>query len=111
MPSTRSQRSTCTTAALGNIDIITNILGYAVVETKDVPNVALVSRHWNDVVNVNPNSSQGIWYNICVVQNPEILRIYDLCAESTTCKNIGGGGYKVLLHREATSSFKPEGLN
>ena len=111
MPCTRSQRSAIIAAALDNNDLLSRILNYALSDTREVPVIALVSRHWNDVVNVNVHTSQSIWYNICVVQNPEILRIYDLCSESKTCVDIAGGGYKRLLYRTSTSSFKPTGAN
>ena len=111
MPCTRSQRSAIIAAALDNNDLLFRILNYALSDTREVPVIALVSRHWNDVVNVNIHTSQSIWYNICAVQNPEILRIYDLCSESKTCVDIAGGGYKRLLYRTATSSFKPSGAN
>ncbi|KAL7518316.1 hypothetical protein ACHAWX_003828 [Stephanocyclus meneghinianus] len=98
-------------SVLGNADLLSYILHYAISHTKEVPAASATAGHWNYVINVNPKTSCSIWRNLCAVQEPDILRIYNLCAESKVCPHIGGGGWKILLRRARTSCFKPSGAN
>eukprot|EP00804_Cyclotella_cryptica_P023360 CCRYP_000506-RA/>CCRYP_000506-RA protein AED:0.31 eAED:0.31 QI:0/0.33/0.5/1/0.66/0.5/4/0/840 len=100
-----------TISVLGNVDLLSYILHYAISHTKEVPAAAATGSHWNHVLNVNPKTSSSIWRNLCAAQEPDILRIYDLCAESKVCPHIGGGGWKILLRRARTSCFKLSGAN
>lgn len=107
-----NQQTTAIDASvLGSVDLLSNILQFAVSSTKEVPSISLTSRHWNDVLNIQPESSRSLWRGIAAAQQPEIIRIFHLCEESTLCPNIPGGGWKVLLKRSILSCFKPQGCN
>lgn len=99
-------------SVFGSVDLLSSILQYALSDAKDVPSVAVTCRHFNELVNLNPDTATGIWKHICVAQSPEIIRIYDLCKESEMCTfKKPGGGWKTLLFRSITSCYKPHGLN
>eukprot|EP00956_Cyclotella_meneghiniana_P013637 scaffold19800_cov58-Cyclotella_meneghiniana.AAC.8 len=49
-------------------DLFSSILHYTISNAKDAPPIALTSRHWNDVLNHNPETSWKIWKQICHVQ-------------------------------------------
>eukprot|EP00956_Cyclotella_meneghiniana_P022677 scaffold43164_cov25-Cyclotella_meneghiniana.AAC.2 len=39
---------------------------------KDVPPITLTTRHWNDVLNNNPERSWRIWKQICTFHEPDL---------------------------------------
>lgn len=98
-------------SVLGEANLLSSIFHYAISNTKEVPSISLACRHWDDVLNKNPKTGRSLWRSICTAQDPEIIRIFDLCKESKGCPDIPGGGWKILLYRSFSSCFTPSGVN
>jgi hypothetical protein len=98
-------------SVLGSDDLLSRILHYAISHSSEVPTMAVIAHHWNDNINKNPKTATSLWRNICAAQEPDILRIYNLCQESNACAAIAGSGWRMLLYRSLRSCYTPWGSN
>ena len=96
-------------SVLGSEDLLSRILHFAISHSSEVPTMAVIAHHWNDNINKNPKTATSLWRNICAAQEPDILRIYNLCQESNACAAIAGSGWRMLLYRSLRSCYTPWG--
>lgn len=90
----------------GYSDILLHIFSFAV-SLESVSPMAQTCKKWNAIINQESHTAGPIWQKIVAAEDPELVRIFPLCKEAMAID--ASGGWKTLLRRRMTSSFKPTG--